>query len=114
MTMTTGDRIKHYRMQNGMSQRALEEKIDLSQSTITRIENGDRPVKPYELSAIALALGCPESSLMESHPLRDRVQYAARTAVGKHPDTESVKDHLFYLLEMDNYLTRALNAIQTA
>jgi transcriptional regulator with XRE-family HTH domain len=97
-----------------MSQRDLEDQIDLSQSTITRIENGDRAVKPYELSAIAVALGCPESSLMENHPLRNRVQYAARTSIGKTPDTESVKDYLLHLLEMDNYLTRALKGNDSA
>ncbi|AUI53691.1 helix-turn-helix domain-containing protein [Arthrobacter crystallopoietes] len=114
MAMTTGDRIKQYRIKNDMSQRDLEARIDLSQSTITRIEAGERPVKPYELSAIAMALGCPESSLMESHPLRDRVRFAARTANGKNPNPEPVRDHLLYLLEMDNYLGRALKQIQTA
>lgn len=114
MTMTTGERIKRYRIQNGMSQRDLEDQIDLSQSTITRIENGQRAVKPYEISAIAVALGCPESSLMETHPLRNRVQYAARTSAGKTPDTDSVKDYLLHLLEMDNYLTRALKGIGSA
>ncbi|WP_125617043.1 helix-turn-helix domain-containing protein [Specibacter cremeus] len=114
MTMTTGDLIKRYREHAGMSQRALEEKIDLSQSSIVRIEKGDRQVKSYELSAIAAALGCPESSLMESHPRRDRVQYAARTNGDNTPDMTQVKEHLFFLLEMDTYLTRALKTLPPA
>jgi len=97
-----------------MTQRGLEEKTDLSQSTIARIESGDRQVKPYELSAIAAALGCPESSLLETYPLGDRVKFAARTAKGKNPDTEPVKDRLLYLLEMDNYLVQALGTIRRA
>ncbi|WP_404290672.1 helix-turn-helix domain-containing protein [Glutamicibacter arilaitensis] len=108
MAYTTGDRIKNYRVQAEISQRDLESRTELSQSTIARIESGDRIVKPYELAAIAHALGCPESSLMESDPIRDRVQFAARTSVDAKPNTQQVKDHLLYLLEMDNYLTRAL------
>lgn len=114
MVSTTGDRIKNYRNKIGMPQRELEARIELSQSTITRIEANERSVKPYELSAIALALGCPESSLMETHPLRDRAQFAARTTIGKQPNTQLVKDHLLYLLEMDNYLKRALNRMPKA
>ncbi|MCW2135020.1 helix-turn-helix domain-containing protein [Arthrobacter sp. VKM Ac-2550] len=111
---STAARIRRYREQTGLSQRALEARVDFSQSTITRIESGERPAKPYELTAIAAALGCPESSLLESHPLRDRVQYAARTNTSGTPDEEPVKDKLFYFLEMDNYLKRALRSIRTA
>ena len=111
---STGARIRRYREQAGLSQRDLELRVDLSQATIARIETGQRATKPYELSAIAVALGCPESSLLENHPLRDRVQYAARTNNDGRPNDEAVKDKLFYFLETDNYLKRALKTIRTA
>lgn len=107
MQKTTAERIRHYREQASMSQRELENKIDLSPSTITRIENNDRDAKSYELAAIARALGMPISSLMESNDFRDRLQYTARTVPDAAPNMESVKDHLRYLLEMDNYLIQA-------
>ena len=112
--MTTGDRIRRLRERAQLSQRDLQARTDISQSTIARIESGDRAVKPYELSAFAAALGCLESSLMDSHPVRDRLQYAARTNIGCIAETEFVKDHLFYLLEMDTYLRRALATKQPA
>ena len=114
MSTTTGERIKSYRLQAGKTQRELESMTGISQTTIFRIEGGDRPVKPYELSAFAAAFGCPESSLMEHHPLRDRVKYAARTAKDATPNEEPVKNFLFELLEMDNYLKRALNTLEPA
>jgi transcriptional regulator with XRE-family HTH domain len=114
MSATTGDRIKSYRELAKKSQRDLEAMTGISQTTIARIETGNRTVKSYELSAFAAALGCPESSLMEHHPLRERVQFAARTTDAGVPNQEPVKDFLFDLLEMDNYLKRALKTLRPA
>lgn len=112
--MRTSDRIRRYREKAGVTQRELRDRTEISQSTIVRIESGDRPVKPYELTAIATALGCPESSLMEHHEVRDRVRWAARTNSNGEPDTESAKDFLLYLMEMDTYLKRVLEPTEPA
>lgn len=112
--MTTGTRIRKYRDLAGLSQRELEKLTDISQSTIARLERDERIAKPYELSALALALGCLDSNLMENHPVRERLRYAARTTHSATPNTEPVKDHLFYLLEMDTYLARALSTLASA
>lgn len=107
--MRTSERIRHYRERAGLTQRALEELTEISQSTINRIESGLRPLKPYELTAIAQALGCPESSLVEHHEVRDRILWAARTNSGGEPDPGPAKDFLFYLLEMDTFLKEVLH-----
>lgn len=112
--MRTSDRIRHYREKAGLTQRGLQELTEISQSTINRIESGQRPVKPYELTAIAQALGCPESSLVEHHEVRDRIQWAARTNAGGEPEPGPVKDFLFYLLEMDTFLKESLQSIKSS
>ncbi|MET4003989.1 transcriptional regulator with XRE-family HTH domain [Arthrobacter sp. UYCu511] len=112
--MRTSDRIRHYREKAGLTQRGLESLTEISQSTINRIESGRRPVKPYELTAIAEALGCPESSLVEHHEVRDRIQWTARTNSTAVPDPSTAKDFLFYLLEMDTYLRGVLQPIESS
>lgn len=112
--MRTSDRIRYYREKAGVSQRELQDRTEISQPTIARIETGQRAVKPHELTAIAEALGCPESSLLEHHDVRDRVQWAARTNINGEPDVEAVKDFLFHLMEMDTYLKRVLKPLGSA
>lgn len=106
---STAARIRRYRGQAGISPGVLASRADLPLSTITGIESGERRAKPYELSAIATVLGCRESSLTESDPLRDRVRFAAVASAGA-PNPEAVKERLLHLLEMDNYLKRALSS----
>ena len=52
-----GARIKALREQRGMSQAALGERIDLNQSTVSRIEEGSRPLTASELAALSSTLG---------------------------------------------------------
>ena len=57
-----GERVRLLRKQQGLTQRALAEKLqlagyDVTDLTILRIESGDRFVPDYEVKALAAALG---------------------------------------------------------
>lgn len=55
--MTVGDRIRNTRIQKGMSQKELAEKLDITPQSIVQWENGARNPKPETLKKIAEALG---------------------------------------------------------
>lgn len=61
--MSTGERIKRARTEAGLSQKALAEKMGVSQQTIAKYENGERNPKIGTLDRIAKALGIPAISL---------------------------------------------------
>ena len=53
-----GNRIKEYRIKNNMTQKYLSEQlqllgIDINVKSLLRLENGNRIIKEYELSAFA-------------------------------------------------------------
>lgn len=54
--MDIGKRIVKLRESKGWSQRELAKRVNLNASVMNRIEAGDRPVRDYEISAIAGAL----------------------------------------------------------
>lgn len=61
MTETTdqdlGARIKALRQQRGMSQEAFGKLLGMNQSTVSRIEDGIRPLTARELASASSALG---------------------------------------------------------
>lgn len=61
----------------GISQRKLTELTGISQSTLSRIENGREPT-PVELAVIANATGVTVAELLGGHRLEAEVQCAAR------------------------------------
>lgn len=52
-----GERIKYSRQQQEISQEELAKKIGVNRAVMSRIENGTRPVRDIELSALADAFG---------------------------------------------------------
>ena len=63
-----GPKVKKYRKEAGLTQKALAEKLQLdggefSDITILRIENGGRFVPDYEVKAIAKVLKIPYEKL---------------------------------------------------
>lgn len=52
-----GERIKYSRQQQELSQEELAKKIGVNRAVMSRIENGTRPVRDIELSALADAFG---------------------------------------------------------
>lgn len=57
--------IAHWRTNAGMSQEELAEKINMSRSTLSKIETSDSPYTQRTLEAIATALACRPADLLE-------------------------------------------------
>jgi Zn-dependent peptidase ImmA (M78 family)/transcriptional regulator with XRE-family HTH domain len=73
-----GARIGRARERLGLSQAELAERVDLSQSAVSRIESGGRGVDSLELAAIADALDVSVLDLLEAEPLAEELRVAAR------------------------------------
>jgi Zn-dependent peptidase ImmA (M78 family)/DNA-binding XRE family transcriptional regulator len=73
-----GARIARARERLGLSQAELAERVELSQSAISRIETGGRGVDSLELAAIADALDASVLDLLEAEPLAEELRVAAR------------------------------------
>ncbi len=101
-SVSTGARIESARERLGMSQRALARKAGLSQSTLSRIESGDRTPKMGEIILVADALGCSVSEISEHSSVRDRIVCFARAENGS--DMSGLRSELVHLLELDAYL----------
>lgn len=71
MTMTPSktvekSKLRAMRLERGLSQAQLAERTGYDQSTIQRLESGRRRMKDYQYAALARALGCTASELIES------------------------------------------------
>lgn len=65
-----GEKVRALRKQQGMTQRALAEQLqlvgyDVTDLTILRIESGDRFVPDYEVRALANVLGVSYEKLLD-------------------------------------------------
>ncbi|WP_166354372.1 helix-turn-helix domain-containing protein [Phytoactinopolyspora limicola] len=99
---SVGARIESARERIGISQRALAHKTGLSQSTLSRIESGERIPKMSEIILIAGSIGCSVSEISEHSAVRDRVICFARAENGS--DMSGLRRELVHLLELDAYL----------
>lgn len=66
MMLETGKRIRKYRKLSSYSQEKLAEKVDVSTTTISRLEHGDQMVKVSTLMRIADVLGVTADALLYS------------------------------------------------
>ncbi len=73
--MLTGAILKEERKRNGMSQKALAQKLDVSPAYVNLIENGHRPMTPQMRQAISEILSVDEARLLgeESFHLVDQM-----------------------------------------
>ena len=65
-----GETVRRLRKEQGLTQRALAEKLqlagyDVTDLTILRIESGDRFVPDYEVKSLANALGVSYEALLD-------------------------------------------------
>ncbi|MBE6971597.1 MAG: helix-turn-helix transcriptional regulator [Ruminococcaceae bacterium] len=65
-----GEKVRAYRKEKGLTQKALAEKMqlagyDVTDLTILRIESGDRFVPDYEVKALAAALQVSYEALLD-------------------------------------------------
>jgi transcriptional regulator with XRE-family HTH domain len=102
VTAKTGTRIAERRADAGLTQRKLEEKTGISQSTLNRIERGAREAKMDELISIAWALGTTYGDLIDDSEVRDRLQFAGRA--GSSEAFEMMKNEVAFFFELDDYL----------
>lgn len=63
--MSVGQNIKNAREQIGLSQRALAEKLNITQAAVSQFENGKNPPKIDTLIKISTALNVDINSLLE-------------------------------------------------
>ena len=68
--MTIGEKVKAAREEKRLSQKALADKIGLSEYTVIRLEKGRREPRPSELEKIAKVLGVPVASLYDAVPMK--------------------------------------------
>jgi transcriptional regulator with XRE-family HTH domain len=61
----SGRRVLLGRLKAGLTQKQLAQKSGLDQSTIIRVERGDRGIRPMTLAKLAGALGVPVEDLLE-------------------------------------------------
>lgn len=66
MNRNIGKKLKIIRLQQGLSQKEMSEKINLSQATYNRFERGDSKTWIHYIESIAIALGVAEEELMNS------------------------------------------------
>jgi transcriptional regulator with XRE-family HTH domain len=85
-----------------LSQRQLAASSGIAQPTLSRIEQGTRAAKLNEILALAWALGCPPSELMEHAGVQGRLECVARAT--DHSSMETMRRELSHYLELDAYL----------
>ncbi|MPV51357.1 helix-turn-helix domain-containing protein [Pseudactinotalea sp. HY160] len=96
-----GAAIESAREAAGLSQRALEDRTGISQSTLSRILSGKRTAKMTEIILIAEATGCTVGQLTGTL-IADRVEYAARAT--NDSEMEKMRRRLLHFIELDAYL----------
>ncbi|MEV7154303.1 XRE family transcriptional regulator [Streptomyces misionensis] len=102
-----GERIRRERERAGLNQRELAARAQLSQPTLTRIENGARSnVTLVELDRLAVALDIPVRLLTSGDPVRQRVQIAARINEAVEAEREEALRHTLEVLELDARLDK--------
>lgn len=99
---TVGSRVALRRMAAGLSQRDLEAKTGISQSTLNRIERDTREAKMDELVAIAWATGTTYGDLVGDMEVSDRLRFAGR--VGSEDAFAAMKSQAAFFFELDDYL----------
>ena len=77
-----GARLHQLRTNRGMTTRDLADATDgvVSQSAVSRLENGKATYSLEQVMALAWALGVPLDELVEETPVSQRVQAVARTS----------------------------------
>ncbi|MDO5030924.1 MAG: helix-turn-helix transcriptional regulator [Corynebacterium sp.] len=85
-----GARLRQLRTNRGMTTRDLADATDgvVSQSAVSRLENGKAAYSLDQAMALAWAFGVPVDELVEENPVSQRVQAVARTS----RDGASVKE----------------------
>lgn len=87
MPADIGARVREARARSRMSQAHLAELVELDQSAVSRIENGDRAVATHELFDLAEALGTTTGVLLGQNEATPALTLAARLDQDGEPAT---------------------------
>lgn len=109
MNSQMAGRIKRYRESLKLNQREAADAAGLSQAMWSRIESGDKEPTLGQLSAIAVALGCPLESLTETNPVRERLRFAARKnkktlTTEEQAALDAAKERIAFMMEVNAHL----------
>lgn len=124
---TLGNRIKRLRINSGLSQSDLAEKLDISRQSIGQIESGARDVSSIELAHIAELFDLSADSLLRQEEqkkrsaqfsgkpdiafspekLRNTILYVLSRCGGKPNVGETVLYKLLYFIDFDSFETRS-------
>lgn len=86
MAVEIGRQVRKYRELNGFTQEKLSELVDVSATTISRLENGDQMVGVFRFMRIAEALGTTADELLY-------------TSDPGQPETDEWKERMIVLIE---------------
>ncbi len=98
----TSKRINSAVLTANLTQRELENRTGISQSTLHRILTGKRAAKIPELLAIAEATGCTIGTLTGVSTVAERVQCAARSTNGSN--MAGMREEMLHFVELNDYL----------
>lgn len=124
---TLGNRIKHLRINAGLSQGDLAEKMDISRQSVGQIESGARDVSSIELAHIAELFDVSADALLreessknqyaqfsgkldiafDPNKLRNTILYILSRCGGKPNVGETVLYKLLYFIDFDSFETRS-------
>lgn len=95
-----GQRIREVRQSQGCSARELARMLEgtISQAGLSRIESGKKIPDAGQLLALSWALAVPMEDFLDETPLRDRVEWAARSDRGI--DMTAAKEELLPYLRL--------------
>lgn len=96
-TENLGDHIRQLREQAGMPLRKLAALLDIDQSTLSKLERGERPVSRQMLPIIAKTFSVDEKELI--------VKFMSKRVAYQLADEEYAKDILIAAEEEIKYLT---------
>lgn len=86
-----GKRIKEIRLKKKITQQQLAEKLDVSVSTISRIERGDFKISLSRLNEISEFLGVKEGQILNGTSFSD--PYYLNSDIAKELKNSSINNH---------------------
>jgi Zn-dependent peptidase ImmA (M78 family)/transcriptional regulator with XRE-family HTH domain len=103
--VVVGARVRAARQRAGLSQRDVESRAAMSQSTLHRVEAGKRTnVTLSELDRLAQVLNVGLDELLYGSAVQERVLAAARTGVCAEDDLRAALEQAIELLKLDDRL----------
>lgn len=99
--MKVGEKIKKARLEKGLTQKEIAQKIGISQPTYTQWENGTRNPKRETLIKIATALDVPIALLYDDYVFKD--PYEGMTEEERRREQERMRKQLdLYIKHFDD------------